>query len=123
MYARQVLQRQLPVESAKHKKLYVKKWAAELGYMRRCSRTRPVPYASYGTNANKIDVSLPPANIVRTIYDLAIANERLAKMETEQYFACCGKSICVGCVHSFSKSNDNTDHCPFCKTESAQLNK
>jgi TPR repeat protein len=49
------------------------------------------------------------------IYDFAIANENetLANMETEVYYACCGKNICGGCVQSFCKSG-NMKKCPFC---------
>jgi tetratricopeptide (TPR) repeat protein len=37
-------------------------------------------------------------------------------MATEVYYECCGKSICGGCIHSFSKSG-NDEKCPFCKAE------
>ena len=44
---------------------------------------------------------LPPATISSVpIYDFAKANKRFAQMETEEYFTCCGKCICKGCVHS-----------------------
>jgi len=36
----------------------------------------------------------------------------------ETYFVCCGKSICKGCVHSFSESG-NDDKCPFCNSDRA----
>jgi len=62
-------------------------------------------------------VSLPPATISSVpVNDFAIANEELANPETEQYYSCCGKSICGGCIYSFRKS-DNDDYCPFCKAE------
>jgi TPR repeat protein len=32
----------------------------------------------------------------------------------EKYYECCGKSICVGCIHSFAVSG-NYEKCPFCK--------
>ena len=61
-------------------------------------------------------VSLPPATITSVpIWDFAEANEELAHIETEEYFSCCGKSICVGCVNSFRKSGN--DVCPFCKAK------
>jgi len=58
-------------------------------------------------------VSLPPATISSVpIYDFAEANEELANMGTETYYSCCGKSMCLGCVHSFHKSG-NDEKCPF----------
>jgi TPR repeat protein len=50
------------------------------------------------------------------IYDLAIANEELAKMDTDDYFSCCAKRICKGCCHSLKESEDRTK-CPFCNAE------
>jgi TPR repeat protein len=62
-------------------------------------------------------VSLPPANISSVpIYDFATANAALAQLDTEQYYECCGKSICGGCVHSFRESG-NIGTCAFCKAE------
>jgi TPR repeat protein len=62
-------------------------------------------------------MTLPPATILSVpIYDFAIANEGLADNGTEQYFPCCGKSICKGCVYSFCKSG-NGDKCPFCNSD------
>jgi hypothetical protein len=62
-------------------------------------------------------ISLPPATITSVpIFNFAQANERLAKMEMEQYYSCCGKNICGGCVASFRKS-ENDDYCPFCNTD------
>jgi hypothetical protein len=61
-------------------------------------------------------VSLPPATILSVpIYDYAVANEEVADNGTEQYFPCCGKSICGGCIHSFRKSGNTK--CPFCNAE------
>ena len=61
-------------------------------------------------------VSLPPATILSVpIYDFAMANEELAIVPLEQYFPCCGKSICRGCMHSFDQSGN--DKCPFCNSE------
>jgi TPR repeat protein len=50
------------------------------------------------------------------VNDFAKANELLAKLETEQYYSCCGKSICGGCVHSFVESG-NIGKCPFCNSD------
>jgi hypothetical protein len=61
--------------------------------------------------------SLPPATILSVpIYDFAEANEELADEEMEKYYPCCGKSICKGCVHSFSKTG-NDGKCPFCNSD------
>ena len=61
--------------------------------------------------------SLPPATIKSVpIYDFAIANQKLVKKSTEQYYVCCGKSICGGCLHSFFESG-NSMNCPYCKSE------
>jgi TPR repeat protein len=50
------------------------------------------------------------------IRDFAIANEELTNIGTEEYFPCCGKSICGGCIHSFNTS-ENNDNCPFCNSK------
>ena len=61
--------------------------------------------------------SLPPATVLSVpIYDFAIANEALKDKATEDYYPCCGKSICCGCVHSFAKSG-NIGKCPFCNSD------
>jgi TPR repeat protein len=62
-------------------------------------------------------VSLPPATIFSVpIYDFAKANEELATEGMEQYYPCCGKSICKGCMHSFCQSG-NSRKCPFCNSD------
>jgi TPR repeat protein len=62
-------------------------------------------------------VSLPSATLSSVpIYDYAIANEELAGMTMEEYYPCCGKSICRGCFYSFAQSG-NSGKCPFCNTE------
>jgi hypothetical protein len=62
-------------------------------------------------------ISLPPATILSVpIYDYVIANEELAKVGMEEYYECCGKSICKGCIYSFVESG-NEETCPFCKAE------
>ena len=61
-------------------------------------------------------VSLPPATLSFVpIYVFAVANEGFAQMETEEYFTCCGKCICKGCVHSLRKSG-NHGKCPYCNS-------
>jgi len=60
-------------------------------------------------------MTLPPATISSVpIREFAVANEELANKATEEYFSCCGKSICGGCMHSFRKSG-NIGTCAFCK--------
>jgi len=50
-----------------------------------------------------------------------IANE---KLDTVQFYSCCGKSICGGCVHSVFwrihsfEMSGNGEKCPFCISES-----
>jgi TPR repeat protein len=62
-------------------------------------------------------ISLPPATISSVpIYDFALANEELANKATEEYYQCCGKSICRGCIYSFGKSV-NIEKCPFCNSD------
>ena len=62
-------------------------------------------------------VSLPPATLSSVpICDFAMANEELASMGTTEYYSCCGKYICGGCMHSFHESG-NSGKCPFCKAD------
>jgi len=62
-------------------------------------------------------MSLPPATTSSVpIVDFAKANEGLAQVDMEEYYSCCGKSICGGCMHSFFESR-NDEKCPFCKSE------
>ena len=62
-------------------------------------------------------MTLPPAAISSVpIQDFANANERLAKLSMEQYYECCGKRICRGCIESLFLS-DNDEYCPYCKAE------
>jgi hypothetical protein len=52
-------------------------------------------------------VSIPPATISSVpVYEFAIANEELGKNDIEEYYECCGKSICRGCTDSFIKSGN-----------------
>jgi len=63
--------------------------------------------------------SLPLATTLSVpIYDFAHAHEELAGKNTEEYYACCGKYICQGCLYSLHCSGDNTK-CPFCNSDRA----
>jgi uncharacterized paraquat-inducible protein A len=65
-------------------------------------------------------VSIPPATIysspVYYYYNFAKANEEFAKMYTEEYYPCCGKSICKGCIYSVAQTG-NHNKCPFCNAK------
>ena len=62
-------------------------------------------------------MTLPPATMSSVpISDYAEANEVLADMGTEQYYSCCGKSVCGGCIYSLNESGNN-EKCPFCKSD------
>jgi TPR repeat protein len=50
------------------------------------------------------------------IYNLSQANWELEDKCMEDYYACCGKSICKGCTYSFRKSG-NIGKCPFCNAD------
>jgi TPR repeat protein len=63
-------------------------------------------------------ISLPPATIKSVpIDDFAKANEGLAIEAPEQYFSCCGKSICSGCLYSCNTSGNSNGKCPFCNSD------
>jgi TPR repeat protein len=62
-------------------------------------------------------ISLPPATIFSVpVYDFAVANVELGSQYLEEYYSCCGKSICRGCIYSFTKTGNN-DKCPFCNSD------
>ena len=63
-------------------------------------------------------VSLPPATRSSVpVYDFAVANQVVAGTAVmDEYYPCCGKSICRGCVHSFRESG-NDERCPFCNSD------
>ena len=62
-------------------------------------------------------ISLPPATITSVpISDFAKRNKVMVNKVSIEYYECCGKSICRGCMYSFCKSG-NVGKCPFCKTE------
>jgi TPR repeat protein len=66
-------------------------------------------------------ISLPPATISSVpISNFAKANEGLTYEETQAYFPCCGKIICVGCIYSIEKSG-NDGKCPFCNTDRSSI--
>ena len=63
-------------------------------------------------------VSLPPATTSSVpIYDFGSANEdiELSLEPMEEYYPCCGKSICKGCVHSCRQSGNHK--CPYCNSD------
>jgi TPR repeat protein len=61
--------------------------------------------------------SLPPATVLSVpIKDFSEANVELAKMYTEVFYPCCGKTMCQGCNYSLYESG-NDDKCPFCNTD------
>ena len=65
--------------------------------------------------------SLPDATILSVpIFDFAMAHDDLDDKTMEQYYTCCGKSICKGCVYSFIESG-NIAKCPFCNSERGGL--
>ena len=67
-------------------------------------------------------ISLPSATLSSVpINNFAIANVELYKREMGQYYPCCGKSICSGCVHSFHGSGDNVKR-PFCNSDQGSKN-
>ena len=62
-------------------------------------------------------MSLPLATTASVpIYDFAQAHVELANIGTANYYSCCGKSICGGCVYSFVESG-NSGKCPYCNAE------
>ena len=62
-------------------------------------------------------LSLPPATIVSVpIYDFAIANNGVRDKAMEDYYPCCGKIICCGCIHSFRESGNIAKY-PFCNSD------
>ena len=121
MYACQVLQPHLPVESWLTHKKTCKIKAAELrdeALFKDPPAKDDCPICFLPMPVMLLCcVSLPPATISSVPIYNAIANEELADlMETEGYYPCCGKSICRGCIHSFIESG-NIDQCPYCKAE------
>ena len=62
-------------------------------------------------------ISLPPATITSIpVFDFECANRDSVNVATEEYYECCGKSICKGCIYSFIQSGNN-EKCPYCKAE------
>jgi hypothetical protein len=59
-------------------------------------------------------ISLPPVTITSVpIFDLAKANTEVAKVDTEEYYECCGKSICRECAYSVICIENNSICVPF----------
>ena len=57
--------------------------------------------------------------------DCPICMIRLPTLDTGRtYMACCGKSICSGCVHGFQSRVTKKEHdvCPFCRTPAPATN-
>jgi TPR repeat protein len=50
-----------------------------------------------------------------------MTNEEVASMGMEQYYSCCGKTICKGCMYSFCESGNDDDKCPFCNSDRASI--
>ena len=99
-----------------HKK-QCKLQAAELHARMRCSRThrprRTVPFASDQCVVSRFhQISSVP------VYDFAIANEELAKEDTEAYYSMLREEYLerVYIIYTFSKSG-NMGKCPFCNAE------
>ena len=62
-------------------------------------------------------VSLQPATVSSIpIYDFSNEHEGLANKDMEEYYPCCGKTICVGCDYSNIMSG-NENRCPFCNSD------
>jgi hypothetical protein len=64
-------------------------------------------------------ISLPPANLSSVpVCDFVNnkATEELANLGMKQYYPCCGKSICGGCVNSFHEAGRNKK-CAFCNSD------
>ena len=67
-------------------------------YTRRGAVQRPTSQGGMPKKRLICCVSLPDATLLSVlIYEFAIANEELA---IEEYFPCCGITICRGCVYS-----------------------
>ena len=64
-------------------------------------------------------MSLPEATLLSVpIYDFAIENMELASNHIEDYYHCCGKFICRGCIYSLANSSSD-EKCPFCNSDRA----
>jgi hypothetical protein len=74
-----------------------------------CFLPMPVKLLSFASLLDATVSSVP-------IYDYAMANEELAKMDTAIYYLCCGKIICQGCNYSCVVSG-NYNKCPFCNSD------
>ena len=62
-------------------------------------------------------ITLPDATITSVpMQDFAVAYEDMAKMDSEQYYPCCRKTICKGCEYSFIEF-EKDGKCPFCNSD------
>jgi hypothetical protein len=64
-------------------------------------------------------ITLPPATITSVpVYNFMMSPNAAALLDrqTKEFYSCCGKSVCKGCVYSFCKSG-NMRKCSFCNTE------
>ena len=63
-------------------------------------------------------ITLPDATITSVpMQDFADAYyEDMAKMDSEQFYPCCGKTICKGCAYSFIEF-ENDGKCPYCNSD------
>ena len=61
----------------------------------------------------------------KEVEDCPICMIRLPCLSTGRaYMACCGKVLCIGCIHTFqSRITKEEDHkCPFCRTPAPSSN-
>ena len=83
---------------------------------RRCSRThqqrRTAPFASYQCQQFLFLMCFASRR-----YKNFLANLRNKELGCQpKYYPCCGKSICIGCIRSIVKS-ENDYKCPFCNSD------
>ena len=52
-------------------------------------------------------------HILKMLNCMTKAHKQLEDETMEEYYPCCGKSICKGCCYSCCKSGNNKK-CPFC---------
>jgi len=74
-----------------------------------CFLPMPIKLLSCISLSNATVTSVP-------IYDFSIANKELKDKAMDEYYPCCGKSICRGCAYSFAES-ENDERCPFCNSD------
>ena len=122
MYARQVLQRQLSKESlaGAQETLQTTSELSDEALFKDPLPKEDCPICFLPMPMKMLScMSLPPATTASVpIYDFANADEDddIMGMDMEDYYECCGKSICRGCHSSFCESG-NIEKCPFCKAK------